>query len=246
MRRQNVLKLAALLLVTGCLAEDPETQSTTKERQIRCSLAPGPARGYARLVYFKYAGLCIGKGKYNGEHSVQENVVCRLYEDPAADGLVRIVGGTVDPVTKDCTFVVDDTGSLLVSRDDDGNTFAASTDPSLGGAMSCADQTVTLDADDGCTDGILPAATYDTTDEGSANGVQAVCDGKNKCTEYSGLSAEELARQQGLCAETWRQGTCSTASRTLQSGCSKALDAGGRRIVWEKNTARETCDEALP
>lgn len=249
MRRQDVLKIAAPLAVAltfglvACLDKDRDTQSKTTESSLRCSLGPDVHRGYARLVYFKYAGLCVGKGKYNGEHTVQENVTCKLYEDADATGLIKIINGTVNATTRDCTFTVDETGSLLVSRNGDGDTIATSTDPSLAGAMTCAAATVTLDADDGCTTGLLPRAAYDTTAEGTANGVQAACDGASKCTEYFNLTDDELTRQQGLCADTWRPGACSTAWMDLKSGCEKAMESGGRRLIWEKNTARESCDD---
>lgn len=248
MRRQNVLKpfacCALALFLGSCLEKDPDTESETVERQIRCSFGQSAARGYAELVYFKYAGLCVGRGKYNGEHSVQENVACRIYEEPdAASGLIKIVDGTVDPVTRDCRFTVDETGSLLIARNEVGDVVSSSTDPRWAGPLACVDETVTLEADSGCTAGILPRATYDTTTEGTANGVQAVCDGKSRCVEYFGFQPADLERQQGLCADTWRTGACSTSSMELKSGCERMEENGGRRLVWEKNAARETCED---
>ncbi len=247
MRRQNVLKFAAAavllgLLLVSCLEKDPDTDSHTAERQIRCSFGQDATRGYAKLVYFKYAGLCVGKGKFNGEHSSQENVACRIYEDADANGMIKIVNGSVDPVTRDCRFTVDETGELVISRNDDGIPVATSTDPSWAGPLSCTDETVTLSADAGCTEGLLPRATYDTAAEGTANGVQAVCEGKNRCVEYVGFEAAALEISQGLCADTWRPGACSTAAMNLQSACVKTESSGARRIVWEKITARETCE----
>ncbi len=244
MRRQNVLICGALALLLGsCLEKDPETESETVERQIRCSFGRSATRGYAELVYIKYAGLCVGRGKHNGEHAVQENVACRIYEEPDAGGLIKVINGTVDGTTRDCRFTVDETGELLISRNDDGDVLATSTDPRWAGPLSCVDETVTLAADAGCTEGILPRATYDTGAEAAANGVQAVCEGKNRCVEYSGFQPADLEKQQGLCADTWRPGACSTATPELKSGCEKKEESGGRRLVWEKTAARESCED---